>query len=102
MTETAGIVFSIIFVLCLLLIPKFAPPIFTSYFLKITGLISILYSVYDIKSDLLSNTFQITDAHLMAQFTGISSFIWGLGWFLISITTLILLLRFGYKKGYSK
>lgn len=102
MSYPAGIIFSLLLAAILFLIPKYLNETLSSYILKILGLLSILYCVYDIKTDLLTQSLQITDAQLLAELTGISEFVWGLIWFSVSIIIIYFLLRFGYQKDFKK
>jgi hypothetical protein len=51
---------------------------------KVIGITSCLYAIYDIISDVFSNNLRQSDAHALAELTGIPSFIWGVLWILIS------------------
>lgn len=99
---TAGIIFSLLFAVFLFVSPRYFPNKVHFYLMKIIGIVSVLYSVADIKEDLLTKTFVQTDASLLQNITGISSIIWGLFWFFISIWTVIFLLYYSYKKGLQK
>lgn len=96
---TAGIIFSVLLAAFLFISPRYFPNIVHFYLMKIIGLVSVLYSVADIKEDLLTKSFVQTDASLLQNITGISSIFWGLLWFFISIGTVIFLLYYSYKKG---
>jgi len=99
---TAGIIFSLLFAVFLFVSPRYFPKAVHFYLMKIIGIVSVLYSVADIKEDLLTKTFAQTDASLLQNITGLSSTIWGLFWFFISIGTIIFLLYYSYKKGLQK
>ncbi len=97
-----GIIFSLSFALFLFVSPRYFPSTAHFYLMKIIGIVSVLYSVTDIKEDLLTKTFVQTDASILENISGISSTIWGLFWFFISIATVIFLIYYGYKKGLQK
>lgn len=102
MSGTAGTIFSLLFAVFLFVSPRYFPNKVHFYLMKIIGIVSVLYSVADIKEDLLTKTFVQTDASLLQNITGISSTIWGLFWFFISIGAVIFLLYYSYKKGLQK
>jgi len=54
---------------------------------KTIGLTSCLYAVMDIKSDILQNPRQLSDASMLAQLTHIPAFVWGIVWIAIALLT---------------
>jgi len=52
--------------------------------LKVIGLTSCLYAVLDIKSDVLDRPGVESDAHMLADLTGIPTLVWGLAWISIA------------------
>jgi hypothetical protein len=99
MQSTFGALFALIFAALLLISPRYFPTIVNKYLLKILGFISCLYIIFDIKEDLLTTSLRPTDAQTIANIAGGPAFLWGLIWFIISITVLFILLRYSYKKG---
>jgi len=83
----------------LFIISKFSPDKISSHIFKMIGLISCLYVLFDIKEDILSDSSINSDASFIAELSGIPENVWGFIWLLISIVGIILLLRYGYKKG---
>ncbi|NUM52555.1 MAG: M50 family metallopeptidase [Candidatus Hydrogenedentes bacterium] len=60
-------------------------PIVHETMLTAIGLTSCMYAVLDIKSDILDRPEAVSDAVLLANATGVPAWIWGVGWFAISI-----------------
>lgn len=52
--------------------------------LRVIGLTSCMYAPLDIKADVLDRPYLPSDAVMLAEITGISSFIWGLVWIVIA------------------
>ncbi len=94
--------FAIIFTLSVCAVLFISPRYFNStvhiYLMKITGLITAFYVVYDIKTDLLSKSGEMTDAVLLSGQTGISAFIIALIWLVLSIVVIFLMFRFSIRK----
>ena len=53
--------------------------------LAVIGLTSCLYAVLDIKSDILDRPHALSDAVLLAQYTGVPSVVWGTLWLILSL-----------------
>ena len=49
------------------------------------GLTSCLYALLDIKSDVLDRPFLESDAHMLAQLTGVPTMVWGVLWILLGV-----------------
>ena len=96
---TEGILFTLTVAVILLLSPRILNKTINSYLMKILGLISCFYAIIDIKEDLLTLTYRLTDAQILADITGIPAIIWGLSWFLISLAVVYFIIRYSYKKG---
>ena len=92
----AGISIAMIF----LIIPNLFPETINAFFMKILGLISILYVIIDIKQDLFTLHYRPSDAQILSEITSIPALFWGISWFLISLVTVIYLLRWGISKGF--
>jgi hypothetical protein len=96
--ELFGILFTLGFAVILFLSPRVLPVVAHSYLLKILGIISCLYTIIDIKDDLITTELRKTDAQILAVHTGIPAVVWGMTILLISIIILYFLLRFNFKK----
>lgn len=92
-----GRISAIFFASFFILFPIYLPEIANAYFYKILGIISMAYVAIDIKEDILTNVYRPSDAQFIAEITSISATIWGLLWMSISLATIILLMRWGYK-----
>ncbi len=97
-----GIALSMMYTVLLFLSPRFFKPVANTYLLKVLGLVSILYVLIDIKEDLLTLRIQPSDAQLLADMTGIPSYVYGFVWLIISVLALGLMLRHAYREGYKK
>jgi hypothetical protein len=53
--------------------------------LKVVGLTSCLYALYDIKSDILDRPELRSDARTIAELTGVPTLLWGLIWLAIAL-----------------
>jgi hypothetical protein len=61
------------------------------------GLISCVYVLFDIKEDLLEKHIAISDVSLLSSLTGISGVIYGIVWMVLSLSILVLAVRFCYR-----
>lgn len=95
--ETFGIVMTLGFALFMLISFKFLSNTFHDYFLKFIGMVSCLYVVIDIKSDLIDRTGVGSDADAIAEMTGISSLMIGISWFLIALVVVYYTLKYAYR-----
>ncbi len=94
-----GRILSVIFAVLFILLPFYTDELVNVYFFKIFGLISMFYVIIDINEDLFSGIYRPSDAQFISEITGIHVMIWSIFWFLISVTTIFLLIRWGIKKG---
>ncbi len=63
------------------------------WLLRVIGIVSCLYAVLDIKSDILDRPEANSDAHMLAELTGIPTLFWGLLWIAIALVLTFLFLR---------
>lgn len=63
------------------------------WFLKIIGLVSMLYAIFDIKDDLISRTVPGSDAWAMSQIVPLPPVLWGLIWIVMAIVCVFLVVR---------
>lgn len=96
---STGIVLSMIFIIIMFVSPRYLPKIINSYLLKSLGLVSSLYSLIDIKEDILTSAPRQSDALILSQITGINPIVWGLVWILISAIIIFFLFRYSFNKG---
>mgnify|MGYP001598286724 FL=1 len=92
-----AIIYSLIFGVVLFFIAVFGGKTMNYYFLRLLGLLTILYAVLDIKSDLFFNK-GVNDAVLLANSTGVPAIVWSLIWGIISLLSIYYLLLTKIKK----
>lgn len=63
------------------------------WLLRVIGILSCLYAVLDIKSDVLDRPEANSDAHMLAELTGIPTLFWGLLWIAVAVVLTFLFLR---------
>jgi len=97
-----GIFIAFFYSALLMIMPKLPMKNFYSYLIKILGLISCVYVLFDIKEDLFSSTNQTTDAQLLADLTSIPAVYWAVLWLAVSAAGIYFLIRFAYNKGFRK
>ncbi len=61
--------------------------------LSAIGVMSALYAVADITQDAILRHVAASDASALARLTGIPALLWGVGWILVSLATLVLVVR---------
>ncbi|MFQ5678989.1 MAG: M50 family metallopeptidase [Gemmatimonadota bacterium] len=66
--------------------------------LTLLGLTSCLYAVLDIKSDILDRPEALSDAAMLAAFTGIPTLLWGIAWIAVALWVSWRLLRRAYRR----
>jgi hypothetical protein len=80
-----GILFGVLFGLFLLILARRLAAGANRTLLTALGLTSCLYAVLDIKSDVLDRPHLPSDAHMLAQLTGVPTLVWGLLWIAIAL-----------------
>lgn len=93
MANSSGFLFGVGFGTALILIGTFLPKGVAEWVLRGLGLISCLYAIYDIASDILLNPSQESDASLIAEQTGFPPFLpetsrtlfWGILWMVLAL-----------------
>ena len=66
--------------------------------LTVLGLTSCLYAILDIKSDIIDRPGLRSDAHMLAELTGIPTLVWGAFWIALALVACGLLFRRMYAK----
>lgn len=84
---------TLIFASILFFSAQFLPADINSYFLKIIGLISCLYVIVDIRQDILTTSDGINDAVILKEITGLSEYLWGGLWLIVSLTVTFFVVR---------
>jgi hypothetical protein len=80
-----GFAFGVLFAAGLLLSAKWLSVGVNRVLLVALGLTSCLYAVLDIKSDILDRPHLPSDAHMLAQLTGVPTVAWGVLWIGIAL-----------------
>lgn len=62
------------------------------------GLTSSLYAVLDIKSDILDRPHLPSDAHMLAELTGVPTIVWGVLWIGAAVAFCFVLFRWAWKR----
>jgi hypothetical protein len=62
------------------------------------GLTSALYAVLDIKSDVIDRPHLRSDAHMLAEITGVPTLAWGVLWIVVALVFCFWLLRRAYQE----
>jgi hypothetical protein len=71
--------------IALTIAPRFLPHGVVDYLLKLIGVVSCLYAVLDIKSDILDRPGEVSDASMLAQHTGVPTLVWGAAWIVVAV-----------------
>lgn len=96
--ELFGTAITLGFGLFMMLAFKYGRPLFHDLFLKFIGITSCVYVIIDIKEDVLFPlTNQVSDAHQIANLTGIPSRIVGIIWILIALLLLFYAFQYIYR-----
>jgi hypothetical protein len=91
--EWFGILFTLGLAVFMILSFFFIKDKYHDYMLKFLALVSLLYAVLDIKSDLIDRSGIGSDADKIAELTGIPSVVVGIFWIVIAALMLFLFLR---------
>lgn len=88
-----AISFTLFFSLLLMVFGKALSPGANRLLIRVIGLSSCLYAIYDIKNDILDRPDLPSDAYALAQLTHVPTVLWGVLWLLIALTITTLLLK---------
>jgi len=66
--------------------------------LRLVGLSSCLYALYDIKDDILDRPEVRSDARMLAEYTGVPTLVWGVVWAAVALGASFLFLTLACKK----
>jgi hypothetical protein len=92
-----GIGFGVLFGVVLMVLSQKLSAAMNRSLLLTLGLTSSLYAILDIKSDILDRPGANSDAHMLAQLTGIPTVVWGVLWIGIALGVSALLFRRAYR-----
>lgn len=93
-----GIAFGVLFGLGLVTASRKLSVAANTSLLLTLGLTSSLYAILDIKSDILDRPHLESDAHMLADLTGIPTVAWGILWIGVALGVTFLLLRRAYRQ----
>jgi hypothetical protein len=88
-----GLAYGVLAGLALLAVAVWLPADASDVLLRVLGTVSALYAVWDIASDVLLRSVPGSDAHALAELTGLPALLWGLLWAALSVALLALVLR---------
>ena len=80
-----GVLFGLLFGGILFAASRYFPTEGTRGLLTALGLTSCLYAILDIKSDIIDRPGALSDARMLAQLTGVPTFVWGIVWITIAL-----------------
>ncbi len=69
-----------------------------SYILKLFGMLSCIYVLFDIKEDILSRNSTISDASILSDLINVPTIVIGLIWLIISLAGIFLIMKLSYIK----
>ncbi len=95
--EWFGILMTVGFALFMIASFKLLSDTFHDYFLKFIGMVSCIYVVIDIKSDLIDRTDIGSDADSIAEMTGVPSLVVGVIWFIIAAIVIYYTLKHAFR-----
>lgn len=93
-----GLAFGALFGLALMVLGRKASVDLNRSALLTLGMTSSLYAILDIKSDILDRPNLESDAHMLADLTGVPTLAWGGLWIAIALGVTFLLFRRAYRK----
>ena len=93
-----GLVFGLLFGAALVATSRYVPAIWNRRILLTLGLTSCLYAILDIKSDVLDRPQLESDAHMLAEMTGVPTLVWGFVWIALALLISFLLFRRAYQE----
>lgn len=80
-----GFWFGLVFGAALLVSARFLPAKPNALILTALGLISVLYAILDIKSDVIDRPGARSDAGMLSELTGVPTVVWGIVWIGIAL-----------------
>ncbi len=88
-----GIIFSLLYIIILLILPRYFSFNLNKILFSSIGLISCLYVIFDIKEDIFVSEFRITDAQILSEKFGLNPLFWGFIWLVIAVLVTYLLIK---------
>jgi hypothetical protein len=94
-----GFVYGLAAGVALLAVAAWLSPDVSDVVLRVLGTVSALYAIWDIASDVLLRSVPGSDAHALAELTGIPALLWGVAWAGVSVLLLAAVFRSSLKNG---
>lgn len=88
-----GFAWGVLFGIGLVALARWLPEGASAFVLRLVGVVSCLYAVHDIVSDLILRSAPQSDANALAGLTGIPGLVWGVLWMLVALAAVLLALR---------
>lgn len=95
-TDPISILILLAYVVFFYAAPRYLPRKINYWAMRIIGLLSAFYVVFDIKEDLLTSEYLATDADRLAMITSVPAIYWGLFWFAVSLVVIFLMFKKSY------
>jgi hypothetical protein len=92
-----GAIYTVSFAVFLIVSASFFPHILHAYILKILGLICALYTIIDVKEDLITSEPRLTDAQTLSTLTGVPAILWGITIMAVTLIILFILLKKNFR-----
>ena len=93
-----GIFFGLSFGAALIVASKYLPASVVDVLVQYLGAMSLLYSLVDIKEDLLTLQHRISDTVILQQYTGIPALVWGISWSAVAVAIFIFVMYRAYRR----
>ncbi len=97
-TDAIAILILLGYVVFFYIAPRYLNPKINYWTMRILGLLSSLYVIFDIKEDLFASDTFGTDADRMAIITTVPAIYWSLLWFSVSLIVIFLMIKKTYYK----
>lgn len=96
--STFGVVYGLAAGFALLAVARFLPALASRIALTTLGLTSCLYAILDIKADVIDRPGAPSDAHMLAELTGVPTMAWGALWIALAFLFSAILIRWAYRR----
>ncbi len=97
-TDAIVIIFTIFYSALFYAAPRYIPQKINYWLMRIIGLVSSMYVLFDIKEDLLTFAYRKNDAQQLAIITSVPAVYWGIIWFVLTLTSFFFMIKFSYFK----
>ena len=97
-TNAVVIIFTILYSALFYTAPRYIPQKINYWIMRTLGLLSSMYVLFDIKEDLLTLAYKKNDAQQLAIITSAPAIVWGIIWFILTISAIFFMIKFAYFK----